>query len=86
MTLSNPTGTTVQFNNGTIDLVKSGTITRLEGGTVQTNLLTGTLTSLSNLAAGTITRLAQGSINVTAGTIRINPVPTVHTLNYANLS
>lgn len=67
-------------NAGTVDLLKAGTITKLEGGTVQTNIVTGTITSITevaNLAKGTITKLeggtlgilSQGSINVTAGTI-----------------
>ncbi len=45
VTITNPTGTTVQFNNGTVDLLKAGTVTRLEGGTISTNLLSGTLNS-----------------------------------------
>lgn len=78
VTLSNPTGTTIQFNNGTVDLVKAGTITRVEGGTIQSNILTGTITSITNLAAGTITRLEQGSINVTAGTLtRVGNIGTI---------
>lgn len=75
VTLTNPTGTTVQFNNGTIDLVKSGTITKLEGGTVQTNILTGTITRVSTIGTlemGTISTLPNlpgGSIVITTGTI-----------------
>lgn len=82
VTLTNPTGTTVQFNNGTVDLLKAGTITKLEGGTVQTNILTGTITRVSTigtLEVGTISslpNLPQGSINVTAGTVSAGTINT----------
>lgn len=46
----------------------SGTVAT-GAGTQAVRLIDGTLTSISNLAAGTVTRLEQGSINVTAGTI-----------------
>lgn len=46
----------------------SGTVAT-GAGTQAVRLIDGTLTSVSNLAAGTVTRLEQGSINVTAGTI-----------------
>lgn len=64
---------------GTVNLLQSGTITRIEQGSIQVTAGTvasvgtvpgvGVVTSISNLAAGTVTRLEQGSINVTAGTI-----------------
>jgi hypothetical protein len=79
-------GTTVQFNNGTVDLLKAGTITRLEGGTVQTNLLSGTLTSIPNIPGGTvglITRVGNigtlelgtvtGNVGVSSGTLTVLP-------------
>lgn len=50
-TVSNPTGTTVQFNNGTVDLLRAGTITTLPnipGGTL------GLVTTVTNLSNGTI--------------------------------
>lgn len=86
ITLSNPTGTTVQFNNGTIDSVTNianlakGTITRVEGGTITLSNPTGTTVQFNNgtvdlIEAGTVTRLEQGSVNVTAGTIRENTTP-----------
>lgn len=79
ITLSNPTGTTVQFNNGTVDLLKAGTITTLPnipGGTLG---VVTSVTEVANLAKGTITRLEGGTLgvvssvtdiaNVTKGTI-----------------
>lgn len=83
VTLSNPTGTTVQFNNGTIDLLKAGTISslpNLPGGTLGLvtrvgnlgTLEAGTVTvvsSITNLAGGTVTRLVDGTIRIPAGTI-----------------
>ena len=72
VTVTNPTGTTVQFNNGTVNLLAAGTITKLEGGTL--NLVT-TVTNLSNgtiQSSGTttgvgvvtsVTGLASGTVN-----------------------
>ncbi len=80
VTLSNPTGTTVQFNNGTLNVgtvtANGGTIGVVQAGTI--NAATAVLNSGTiNLGtfvmpSGTVTvlpNLPQGSINVTAGTI-----------------
>ena len=73
-------GTMIQtigtVNTGTIDLMKAGTITRVEGGsivvtsaTVTGNLGTlsmlsaGTITTIPNIPGGTINNLASGTIN-----------------------
>lgn len=83
ITVSNPTGTTVQFNNGSVDLLKAGTITRLEGGTINNSGTTTGVGVVSSLSAGTITKLeggtlglvttlsnlSNGSVRVTAGTV-----------------
>lgn len=75
-------GTITRLEGGTLGVVSSvtdvanlakGTITRLEGGT---------LGVVSMLSAGTVTRLEQGSINVTAGTVRLNPNPTIVSNSY----
>ncbi len=59
------TVTTVSnLTNGSVRM----TVGTLTGGTLQ-NLVGGTLGEITNLVGGTVTRLAQGSINVTAGTI-----------------
>lgn len=94
VTLTNPTGTTIQFNNGTIDLLKAGTITKLEGGTLG-NLVSGTInaaTAILNsgtinvgtfvmpsgtLTTGTIaeiTNLLAGSVRIVNGTIQAGTV------------
>jgi acylphosphatase len=62
VTLSNPTGTTVQFNNGTIDLIRAGTITTLP------NIPGGTL--------GVVSNLANGSVKVTSGTVNTGTINT----------
>lgn len=74
ITLSNPTGTTVQFNNGTVNLLGAGTITKLEQGSIQ--ITAGTIATLGTMGTlglvntvTTVSNLSQGSINVTAGTI-----------------
>ena len=55
----------------------SGTVAT-GAGTQPVRLIDGTLTSITNLAAGTVTRLEQGSIQVTAGTIAsVGTVPGV---------
>ena len=83
VTLSNPTGTTVQFNNGTVDLLKAGTITTLPnipGGTITRvstlgTLEVGTISSLPNTPGGTlglVTRVGNvGTLEV--GTISALP-------------
>lgn len=84
--VSNPfTGTLPSITN-----LEAGTITKIEGGTVQTNILSGTINSVAGgsiaitagtvdlLKAGTINRLEQGSIQVTAGTMAsVGTVPGV---------
>ena len=73
------TGTTNAFT-GTIPEITNlttGTITKVQGGTIQTNLLTGTLTSLAGgSVAVTAATINTGTIN--AGTInRIGAVGTI---------
>lgn len=76
VTLTNSIGTTVQFNNGTIDLLKAGTITKLEGGTLGLitrvgnvgTLEVGTISSLPNIPGGTITRVS------TLGTLEVGTI------------
>ena len=77
VTISNPTGTTVQFNNGTVDLFKAGTITSLQGGSIV--VTNGTIASIPNipggtinlLSGGTVTRVEGGSIRITQGTVSL---------------
>lgn len=73
VTVSNPTGTTIQFNNGTIDLLKTGTINRLEGGTLTRVSTIGTLelgtVTLTN-PTGTTVQFINGTVDLLkAGTI-----------------
>ncbi len=86
---------------GTLAAVSSlggGTITKLEGGTVQTNILTGTINSIPNLPGGTlgrieggtITSLTGGNIVVTAGTVTTGTINTgtinVSTVNVSTVN
>lgn len=86
---------------GTIPAVSSlggGTITKLEGGTVQTNILSGTINSIPNIPGGTlgrieggtITSITGGNIVVTAGTMTTGTVNTgtinVSTVNVSTVN
>jgi hypothetical protein len=76
-------------NAGTVDLLKAGTITKLEGGTVQTNILTGTVTSVTetaNLAKGTITKLEGGTVQTNILTGTVTRVSTIGTLEVGTIS
>ena len=82
VTLTNPTGTTVQFNNGTVNLVGAGAITRLEGGTLGLitrvgnvgTLEVGTISTLPNLPGGTVNLITRvGNV----GTLEVGTISTM---------
>jgi hypothetical protein len=99
VTLSNPTGTTTQFNNGTVDLLKAGTITKLEGGTLGLvtrvgnvgTLEVGTISTLPNIPGGTL-GVVSSIANLAAGTVTrleggtLGRVSTVGTLEVGTIS
>lgn len=81
ITLSNPTGTTVQFNNGTVNLLAAGTITKVEGGTVGLvtrvgnigTLELGTISAMPNIPGGTLALVTTVTTlsNLSAGSVNI---------------
>ena len=88
------TGLTSLFT-GTIPQISklsTGTITSVQGGTIQTNMLSGTLNSLPNLpggsivvTTGTIASITNGNIVVTNATIGAGTVNT-STVNVSTLN
>ena len=94
-------GTVGVLEAGSLNLLKAGTITRLEGGSVVVTagtisdldtigtvglLETGTLTAVNNLVKGTITKLEGGTLNnLATGTVTVG-VGTVTTGSLSNVA
>ena len=71
------------LTTGTIGLVT--TVTNLSNGTIQNSGTTTGVGVVSLLSAGTITKLEQGSINVTAGTTRLDARPVTPIQTYGTI-
>lgn len=76
VTLTNPTGTTVQFNNGTVDTLRGGTLSVLENGTVDTQLQQYTNGDVNGTPKGFLAMWRQSGDNSVQAVADDNPIPT----------